>query len=630
MVSLAEARSARYYGQRILVEAMAIGKMDETYLVPRGLDITCPALGACKECPLKDTHEDHVELEPWDPEVLEMMECTKDQQLGAIRRLLQSPSHCNRLKAKPTSMHSFEVVRLAPMVETTQDHAYSEYLIQHALIYGTGFRTNCAYRLECIPLPTPRTQAVILLVLAATPLETSLDTFTITRALRESLTLFQPEGSTVEAITTHLARRYEDWTYNVAQCYGREDLLMVMDLTYHSLIGFAFGAKLLERSWVECLVLGDTQCGKTDTARNLLRHFGAGERISGENATFTGLVGGFDKGAGRLLLQWGKLPLNDRRLLMVDELSGFDLAEFERLSDVRSSGRAKITRVQQHETSARCRILWISNPRDGRALDTYSFGVEAIKSLCGKVEDIARFDLFLNISNKEFDFDSMAVHRAKRVPHVFTADLSHALVMWAWSRRPDQVQFTEEAEEAVMNFNIVLRHLYDTSIPLVVPSQYVRLARLSAACAAMLYSTLDGETVLIRAEHVEVVSNFLEKCFQKSSMNYDLFSYNTRTKETHTTLHHTDILWTFRTFTKWPHLVSVMLSATIFRQSTIRTLMGYEESENNKLFAWLNENGLIFPLRSGAYAKSPMFNLLLKELLKTDADQAHRLHTEAS
>src|SRR5690349_14284970 len=103
------------------------------------------------------------------------------------------------------------------------------------------------------------------------------------------------------------------------------------------------------------------------------------------------------------MVTWGTIPLNDRRLVILDEFSGISEKNvIEQMSAVRSSGRAQITKVVSQETSARTRLVWISNPVDGRAMDEHGTGaIEAIKALVKNPEDIARFDIAISAARAD-------------------------------------------------------------------------------------------------------------------------------------------------------------------------------------------------------------------------------------
>jgi len=96
--------------------------------------------------------------------------------------------------------------------------------------------------------------------------------------------------------------------------------------------------------------------------------------------------------------------------------------------------------------------------------------------------------------------------------------------MWAWSRKADDVQYTQEAVEKTLHFAMVQGQKYRhcAEIPLVEPNeQRIKLARIATAAAAMFFSTDDtGEPVIVKPEHVEFAYQFLEQLFAKPSLAF--------------------------------------------------------------------------------------------------------------
>ncbi|MEK9208328.1 MAG: hypothetical protein AAB922_07610, partial [Patescibacteria group bacterium] len=178
----------------------------------------------------------------------------------------------------------------------------------------------------------------------------------------------------------------------------RDDILHAFDLVAYSVLHFDFLRQRVRKGWVEGLVLGDTRCGKSETAQRLVQHYRAGEVATGENATYAGLIGGMQQTQKTWSITWGKIPLNDRRMLVIDEVSSLDHAAIARMSSVRSSGVAEVVKIQTERTASRVRLLWIGNPRRPRPLASYNSGVEAVQELIGQPEDVARFDFAVAVA----------------------------------------------------------------------------------------------------------------------------------------------------------------------------------------------------------------------------------------
>lgn len=318
---------------------------------------------------------------------------------------------------------------------------------------------------------------------------------------------------------------HTDLEANVTKIYQRRDLMTLFDLVAHSVLQFEFGGNIVRKGWVEGLVVGDTRCGKSETVEKLMGHYRCGELVTGENATYAGLVGGLQQTQKTWSITWGKLPLNDRRMLAIDELSGLPQEAIARMSGIRSSGVAEITKIQTERTLARVRLLWMSNPRGKRPIAAFTSGISAIEDLIGHPEDIARFDAAMTVALGEVPMSIINAKTRTEVPHVYTSETCRRLVYWAWSRKPHQVVWAPGTQDRVLDVATELSRKYVA--PLVEGAeQRIKVARLSVAAAARVFSaTPDGECVYVTPDHVDFVHQFLVRVFDKPSMAFDLYSH---------------------------------------------------------------------------------------------------------
>jgi hypothetical protein len=221
------------------------------------------------------------------------------------------------------------------------------------------------------------------------------------------------------------------------------------------------------------------------------------------------------------------IPRSHGRLVIIDEASALSPDDFGKLSRVRSEGIAEITKIASERTRADARLLWLSNPREGRQMSLYSYGVEAVRELVGQQEDIARFDMAITVAANEVD--AREINRlidsgtdASR----FNAEDFRLLVLWAWSRNQNQVSFTAEAVNMVLQKALDLGAKYSGEVPLVQSENVrIKLAKIAAATAAMAFST--GETwdhLVVKPCHVLYAASFLEQLYDKTSMAYNQFS----------------------------------------------------------------------------------------------------------
>lgn len=406
----------------------------------------------------------------------------------------------------------------------------------------------------------------------------------------------------------------KDLTHNITKIYGRDDLLTTIDLVFHSVLSFVFLGNIVRKGWVEALILGDTGCGKTTAVEALMKHYQAGEMIRGEGATFAGLIGGAQQvsGSGPWSITWGTLPLQDRRFVAIDEVSGLSIKDISDMSGVRSDGIAQLTKIHQEKTFARTRLLWISNPRSNRSLASYATGVDAVRELIGRPEDIRRFDFALTLASSEVPSDVInRRYSGEEIPHVYTSELCHDRVLWAWSRKPEQIVFEEEAEEIILQRAKKLGEEYHSSIPLVEPAdQRIKLARLAVAAAARVFSSDDeGERVMVRGEHCEFVYRFLDKIYKKKSLAYDLYS---RQRFADEKLSNPQKV-TEALDDRGPEFVNILLDMSFISMADIEVLGDLERQEAKEFLSILVRNRCLKRARSGFF-KTPAFIELLKQL----------------
>jgi hypothetical protein len=309
-----------------------------------------------------------------------------------------------------------------------------------------------------------------------------------------------PIGEQVDAI-------YADLSTNVTRIYNRTNLHLAIDLVFHSPLSFYFGKKLIEKGYPEALIIGDTRCGKSETAKCLLRHYRLGARSSGENTSQAGLVGGLHQVRTGWRVSWGRIPLNDKRLLVIDEVSGVLCEEIAQMSDLRSSGIAEVTKIQTERTLARTRLVWLSNPRSADSVNNFGSGTKIIENLIGKPEDIARFDFCIILEKDEIRDDDVDERKQPDVPHRFTSELCHSLVLWAWSRTPEQIRLDDATIDACYEYGKLMGGKYSSDCPIVNSmEQKIKLARLSIALACRLFSCDEtGENVVVTPEHVKYI-----------------------------------------------------------------------------------------------------------------------------
>lgn len=526
-INLHQASSSRYLAKNIRFKCVVSGKDLTPYIVPKKIIVACDcSLGKpCISCPVGQSSGIYTHLlDNAQDEIIEFIGVSKSKIDILIKIKIGIPYRCNKWSWKPTGALNIEDVRLIPEIDWSDDQ--NKYVNRQAYYVSSGntLETNKAYILQGKTIPNPSTQHATHVIRKATPTLDNLDQFVLTDDIRKELKVFAvTKGIDIFGRISIIHKELE----KMIGIYDRSDLLMLVDLTYHSILSFKFMGRFLKRGWIQSLVIGDTRCGKSVTLESIIRHYKAGESVSGESVSFAGLVGGLHQFGTRWTLQWGKIPLLDRRLIVIDEISGMEYEDIGAMSSMRSSGIAEITKIHTEKTNARTRQIWLSNVRGiGKRIADYTHGVLAVRELIGKLEDISRFDLVLTVASDEVSLKVINKSVPLSSPQIFKSELCHNLLMWAWSRKPSDVIFTTGTEDRILQLAGAQGKKYSPSIPLVEPAeQREKLARIAVAFASRVFSTdPSGSKVIVNKAHADAAYSFLEYIYNKPSMGYDEFS----------------------------------------------------------------------------------------------------------
>jgi hypothetical protein len=444
-------------------------------------------------------------------------------------RPLSNPAACGEHALVVKETANVQIMELVPDISeaSTRSTSVPAYLIQKVTPDFDKELHGSLHTIRGFPTSDPKSGRVIVLAYEANPSNASIDRFEVTPEIHEGLKKFQVAGDepTLEAVEAKVKDIYDDISAHVTHVVGRHDLHIAYDLAYHSVIGFHLSGRDV-KGWVETLIVGDTGQGKSVAATALREWYALGDIAVGGNCTAAGLLGAVMESMRRKrwVYHLGKLPLNDGKLLFIEELSGMTTDLFRKLRDARSSGRHEDTKAKLTRIMTRTRIIAITNPRGGRMLAEYQQGIVALQHLFEEMADVRRFDFAYFAAHGEVDPASIrngAVHGPQRYPRLD----AQRLVMWAWSRKPNQVEFTAAARTRLRDQGLELAKKYTRKIPLVIDTeQDEKLARLAAALAARLYSTDDSETLVVHAAHVDYVAKYLDRIYSTGSCAYDKFS----------------------------------------------------------------------------------------------------------
>jgi 5S rRNA maturation endonuclease (ribonuclease M5) len=522
-IDLATSLESKHYNKRIKFNGIVVGKDLSPYLLPHHVKITCKTgtrgdNKICKICPLNDGYLNRQFVYETDRELLVKMVNANDLQVkGYIRQYMNIPAGrtCpGSYEIEIDKRQNLEEIAIIPEID--HERINQEYVVRKCYYFGMNIPLNQAHLFKGTTWADPNTQVGVHLITEAKTAKDNISKFQLSDEIKKKLKIFQPDKpNDVESIRKKLKDIYTDFTYNVTKMYERQNLIEAIDLVYHSVLSFSFLGRKIKKGWLECAIMGDTKCGKSETALNLVKHFRAGEFVSsGENTTRAGLLGGEQQThRGSWNVTWGKLVLNDKGIVILDESDELKKKGIiGQLSGVRSSGVAELIQIQQQRASARTRIIWISNPLWGR-MSEHNYGVDVVREIFETQQDISRIDFAVGAAGEDVSDELINKKHSESYRHKYTTHHCHYSVMFAWSRLDNQIVFDKDAEDFILKLATKFGKIYSPEIPLVIGAEMrVKLARMAVSLAARLYSTdSTGEKIRVMKAHVEVVADFLAR-----------------------------------------------------------------------------------------------------------------------
>lgn len=501
----------------------------------------------CQVCPIfKDEANRRFQFSAEHRTVLKLVDVSDGERNSALKAHMGIPKTCPGCQFNAEQSMTVYPAQMIEAIEPTRARAEqlteegefsfkrTDYKVLAGYYLGEGLMANKQYFIDGRPRRHPKDQKLVMVWDKMTPVDEDIEHFKLTPGLIEQLKMFRPADG--QSIADKLQDIHTDFESNVHKIRSRHDLSFAVDLSFHSVISFRFAGQVLRKGWFELMVVGDTGTGKSTLVERLLRHYGVGEMTSGENAKRTSLAwAAVQMGDGKFYPQWGLIPNNDRRLLVIDEFSGLPREEIAKLTQIRSEGVVNGAGViNAYSTNARTRLIMLTNPRDNQSLQNYPYGVLAFADIFGDPADLRRLDLGVTMRGDEVPAETIHQRWAPgQVPHRYTADLCKQLILWAWSREPAHVVWDEGAENEVFEQAKLLGTRYECDISL---SQQTdmgnKIARMSVALAARLFSTDENaHRVHVKKEHVAYIAEFIDQAYKKDSMGF--YRYAQRYKSTH-------------------------------------------------------------------------------------------------
>ena len=616
---LSEASAEDFLYKQQELRVIVAGKDLSPFAVPRKVTMECDMGNgkACQGCALfANNGVLTTEYAEDDPNMIKFVNVTDKDAIRQVKEDAGVVKTCPRVETDVEEHQNLEEVTLIPEIDFAEEDR--EYVSRTAYLTTHGIQPNKVYVMRGTTLPHPKTHHVIHFIKEVEPAQDSIDDFNMTPELLNQLKVFQPTNG--QSVGDKFDQIADDLTHNVTEIWGRQDLIKGIDLCYHSVLAFDFQGKAVAKAWGD--IIGDTRTGKSETIIATMRHYRAGEMVDGENATLAGIVGGVRQEAGkRWSVRWGRMALNDRRLLCLEEASGLDLETIGKMSGIRSNGIADLAKIEGQRTMARTRLIMNSNPRSAKSMSAYAHGIDAVKELIGRPEDISRFDLVLTAATNEVPLKEINMAKADRtpIPHVFTSELCHQLVLWAWSRKSENIEFTPDATARVLYHAQEQAGRYASSggAPLVEGGNHrIKLAKLAVAAACRTFSTPDGEKVIVTPDHVDFVAAFLDELYAKPSLDYAGFSEQVLNRINVPDAKKDETRDWIRNHGDWAEL---WLRHDQLRVDDFRTQFDLTMEEcKSDIFKPLARLNMVERASGSTYVKTPPFIALIKEIRESE------------
>jgi len=627
---LAETGDADYTGKLVSTKVMIAGKRHTPYIVPSRIEYNCWGRSNCKKtgCPLYNIPSGvaYRDLGTKDRELIQMCGIGDDNIKGILKQL-SGVYNCRKYDVERVDTTNVEEIMAIPKAEenaamidyrdTTKDGTYVLRTV-YAIGDISHLEENKYYNIKGYVYPHPKDQQATILIKEAEPLQDVVDSFEVTEEQKERLKIFQPENYTVEAINEKLQEIMNDLTYNVTRIVERDETLLAALLTYHSVLRFKVPWDSLPiRGWLELAVIGDTGTGKSALMEKLQAFTGLGSRVNAESTSRTGLTYKMEQSGsgGAWYIVWGAWPLADKEAIWIDECTGISQEEYGQMTMARSEGKLEVKRAVTAETPSRVRAILTGNVPYGKRLSDYGQGVEALKDIFNN-EDIRRFDF--SVFMKSTDVDPELYNKEiQDYPQTIKGEDLKNNILFAWSRNYDQVSFSADALDAILEGSTELSKIYGNAndIPLVSPSdQRNKLSRLATALAALTHSVDEsGERIQVWPGHVEYIINFLKAIYNApgAGLNYyarlsvkeeelDEQKYNKITD-------YLKSLDTLKSTQKFYEFISLFSTQKYLRLGNVEAMLSIDKEEAKAIVNLLAKLRMVV-MTSGGYRKTARFN----------------------
>lgn len=405
-------------------------------------------------------------------------------------------------------LSSVEVYKsvITDVIDTSTDESVTSELILYSIKHR--LEAGKQYEIQFKPVTHPTDgQRVVGIMNKVEESSTAIEQFQVTERVKQTLDVFKQGDMTVMEKMNEIFERSKGFIGVEA----RKEVSWATDMFYHTPLDFKIGRRI-ERAYLDVMIIGDPRTMKSQTAKKMREMYELGTITSLKTASVAGLIGGSDKvQGGGFKTKVGLIPQSHKGAIIMEEFSGGGRQLVSQLTEIRSSGRVRITRVNGvTDVPARVRMLSISNPatKGGLSLsiNQYPSGVKVILDLIGASEDIARYDFFLLVDEPKHYTSPLDMFDLE--PYEKEAYMNR--VRWVWSRTAEQVEIDRPIAEYLMKNAELLNEDFDCHVKFFGAEAWKKLLRVAIAVAGMLVSTDENyERIIVTREHIDFATKFM-------------------------------------------------------------------------------------------------------------------------
>lgn len=397
----------------------------------------------------------------------------------------------------------------------------------NAYSLGTRLENGKRYTITYKLVPHPQDgQKLTMVIKDVEESDDFLDNFKITPEIQASLKKFQPNELSKEDKFQDTVQRIK----GILHADYNDSLITIIDLWFHTVLQFSVGSFKNIRGYLDTLIVGESRIGKSSTVAALHEVYELGKIVSlaGNSATPAGLIGGSNMVGGSYQTRAGLIPQNNKGAIVFEELVKCNSNLIRDLTEVRSSGKVRISRVNGSlELPALVRMLTLTNPKPingmSKPINEYPNGISILTDLIGTAEDIARYDIIAIYgfnTDKEIDpfFVPLDPYPKKDYQN---------RIRWIWSRKPDDIVISKEIYRYTIEKCNEINKRYVSHIKIFGIEFWQKVMRLAIAIAGYLVLTDETfEKIIVDEYCIDKAINLLVSIYDNPTFRFKEYCEN--------------------------------------------------------------------------------------------------------